>query len=95
MAPADREWEQAQTTLQEFLAAFTKAKAAGAYVPGGDFNRERLAFMKASLSWTEPRSRAAAAQALEQSATKAWGRPSNKDRWAELQAAIGQLKGSA
>jgi CRISPR-associated protein Cmr6 len=95
MAPADREWEQAQTTLQEFLAAFTKAKAAGAYVPGGDFNRERLAFMKASLSWTEPRSRAVAAQALEQSATKAWGRPSNKDRWAELQAAIGQLKGSA
>lgn len=95
LSPADREWEQAQTTLQAFLAAFAKAKAAGAYAPGGDFNRERLAFMKAALTWTEMRSRAAAAQALEQSATKAWGRPSNKDRWAELQAAIGQLRGSA
>jgi CRISPR-associated protein Cmr6 len=95
LSPADREWEQSQTTLQQFMSVFEKARAAGPFNPGGDFNRERLAFMKAALTWTEPRSRAAAAQALEQSATKAWGRPSNKDRWSELQAAIAQLKGSA
>lgn len=95
LSPADREWEQSQATLQQFMSVFEKARAAGPFNPGGDFNRERLAFMKAALAWTEPRSRAAAAQALEQSSTKAWGRPSNKDRWSELQTTIAQLKGVA
>lgn len=39
--------------------------------------------------------RRAAGEVLADSATKAWGRPSNKDRWAELQSAIAQLKGEA
>jgi len=94
MSPADREWEQAQSTLSQFQVAFAKAKAAGAFKPGGDFNRDRLAFMKTAQSWSEPRGRAAAAQLLEQSATRDWGRPSNRERWAELQAVIAQLKGS-
>lgn len=65
------------------------------YRPGGPFNHARQAFVKTALVWSEPRSRKAAAEALAASATKAWGRPSNKDRWAELQAAITQLQGTA
>lgn len=95
LPPEDREWEQAQAELARFQAAFAKARAAGAFAPGGDFNRDRLAFMKTALAWGEPRSRAAAAELLGQTATNAWGRPSNNDRRAELQAAIAKLKGAA
>jgi len=92
LSPEDRAWETAQPALEQFRSALDKAKAAGAYNPGGPFNQTRQAFVKMALAWTEPRSRAAAADLLEQSATKNWGRPSNKDRWAELQAAIAQLR---
>jgi CRISPR-associated protein Cmr6 len=93
MSPADRDWAKAQPEVEKFRAELAKAKAAGAYTPGRTFDQARLAFMKAASAWTEPRSRAAAGEALAESATKAWGRPSNKERWAELQAAIAKLKG--
>jgi CRISPR-associated protein Cmr6 len=95
LSPEDREWETSQPVLEQFRSEFDKARAAGAYNPGGPFNQTRQGFVKTALAWTEPRSRAAAAALLEQSATKNWGRPSNKDRWAELQAAIAQLRASA
>ena len=95
LSPEDREWETAQPALEKFRNEFDKAKAAGAYNPGGPFNQTRQTFVKTALAWTEPRSRAAAADLLAQSATKNWGRPSNKDRWAELQTAIAQLRVSA
>jgi CRISPR-associated protein Cmr6 len=92
LSPEDRAWELAQGDLERFRADLAKAQAAGAYTPGGPFNQTRQAFVKAALAWTETRSRAAAAALIEQSATKAWGRPSNKERWTELQTAIAQLK---
>ncbi len=95
LAPEDRDWALAQPDLEQFRSEFEKAKAAGAYNPGGPFNQTRQTFVKKVLGWAEGRSRAAAAALLEQTATKNWGRPSNKERWAELQAAIQQLKGGA
>jgi CRISPR-associated protein Cmr6 len=95
MSPEDAAWAEAQPVLEQFRVEFEKARAAGAYNPGGPFNVSRQAFMKRALAWTEARSRVAAGQALADSATKAWGRPSNKDRWAELQAAINVLQSSA
>lgn len=95
LSPEDRAWEEAQPVIEAFRQAFQQAQAAGPYNPGGPFNQARQAFMKTALAWTEPRSRAAAAAALEDSATKAWGRPSNKERWNELRAAIEQLKGTS
>ena len=95
LSPEDRAWETNQPELEKFRTEFEKAKAAGAYNPGGPFNQTRQTFVKTALAWTEPRSRAAAADLLAQSASKNWGRPSNKDRWAELQTAIAQLRASA
>lgn len=95
MSPEDREWALAQPLLGQFRSEFDKARAAGAYNPGGPFNQARQVFVKTALGWTERRSRAAAAELIEASATKAWGRPTNKDRWTELQAAIAQLKATA
>ena len=95
LSPEDRQWETAQPALEQFRSEFDKARAAGAYNPGGPFNQTRQGFVKTALAWTESRSRAAAATLLEQSATKNWGRPSNKERWAELQSAIAQLRASA
>lgn len=94
MAPADRAWTEAQAEIAAFQAAFALAKKAP-FNPGGPFAGLRLAFLKTALEWTEERSRRAAADALEQSATKAWGRPSNKERWTELQSAIATLRGPA
>lgn len=91
MSPDDAAWVQAQAMIQGFLDELSKAKAAGAYNPGGPFNQIRQSFLRTALAWTESRSRAAAGDALAQSATKAWGRPSNKDRWKELQDAISAL----
>jgi CRISPR-associated protein Cmr6 len=95
LTPEDRQFEEAKAAVDKFREALAKAKAAGSYNPGGPFNQERLAFVKTALSWTDTRGRAAAADALAESATKAWGRPSNKERWAELQKAIADLKGGA
>jgi CRISPR-associated protein Cmr6 len=95
LSPVDRDWALAQPDLEQFRSEFEKAKAAGAYNPGGPFNQTRQTFVKKVLAWTEGRSRAAAAALLEQTATKNWGRPSNKERWAELQAVIQQLKDGA
>jgi hypothetical protein len=39
------------------------------------------------------REAAPAGKALAAAATRAWGRPSNKQGWTELQAALAQLKG--
>jgi CRISPR-associated protein Cmr6 len=91
MSPDDAAWAQAQPVVDDFRAELAKAKAAGAYNPGGGFNQVRQSFLKTALAWTEARSRRAAGEVLAESATKAWGRPSNKDRWAELQAAIAAL----
>jgi hypothetical protein len=85
---------QAQPVLTTFQATFDKARTA-AFNPGGPFAQERLAFLRLASAWTEPRSRLAAAELLEKTATRAWGRPSNKDRWQELQTAIASLKGPA
>jgi CRISPR-associated protein Cmr6 len=93
MTPEDAAWTQAQPVIEAFRAELTKAKAAGAYNPGGPFNPARQTFMKTALDWTEARSRSAAGAALADSATKTWGRPSNKDRWKELQDAIAALGG--
>lgn len=95
LSPEDCQWETAQPALEQFRSEFDKARAAGAYNPGGPFNQTRQGFVKTALAWTKPRSRAVAATLLEQSATKNWGRPSNKERWAELQSAIAQLRASA
>ena len=95
LAPEDRDWAEAQRVLDAFRAELAKAKAAGVYNPGGPFNQARQAFLKTALGWNELRSRAAAGELLADSATRAWGRPSNRDRWTELQAAIAQLKGGA
>jgi hypothetical protein len=96
MSPEDAAWAQAQPVIDTFRADLAKAKVASAtYKPGGAFDPQRLAFMKTALDWTEPRSRHAAGDALAESATKAWGRPSNKERWLELQQAIAALKGEA
>lgn len=92
LSPEDQAWEQAQLALVAFQALFEKARTSP-YNPGGPFNAERLAFVQQALAWTEARSRQAAAELIERSATKAWGRPSNKDRWNELQAAIQALRG--
>ncbi|NWG74441.1 MAG: type III-B CRISPR module RAMP protein Cmr6 [Rubrivivax sp.] len=92
LGPEDRAWEEAKPVIEAFRREFQNAKAAGPYNPGGPFNQARQAFMKTALAWTEARSRADAAAVLEQSATKEWGRPSNKERWSELQKAIAQLK---
>jgi len=93
MTPEDAAWKLAQPVIEAFRAELAKAKAAGAYNPGGPFNQVRQSFVKTALGWTEPRSRQAAAAALADSATKAWGRPSNKERWQELQLAISELSG--
>jgi CRISPR-associated protein Cmr6 len=95
MSPADREWDQAQPVLAAFSAALDKAKAAGAFNPSGPFNQLRLDFVKTTLAWTDPRSRAAAGDLLARGATKEWGRPSKKERWQELQQAIAALRGEA
>jgi CRISPR-associated protein Cmr6 len=94
LSPEDRAWAEAEPVIAAFRAEWDKARKV-AYIPGGSFNDIRRAFMKAAEAWTEVRSRAAAAEALAASATKAWGRPSNKDRWTELQATIERLKGQA
>lgn len=94
LSPEDRAWEEAQPVIAAFRAEFERARQAP-FNPGGPFNQARRSFVDTALGWTEPRSRAAAAQVLEASATKAWGRPSKKERWEELQAAIAQLKGQA
>ncbi|WP_310461256.1 type III-B CRISPR module RAMP protein Cmr6 [Sphaerotilus sp.] len=91
MNPDDRAWAQAQPVLAAFQTTFDKARTV-AFNPGGPFAQERLAFLRLALAWTESRSRLATADLIEQSATKAWGRPSNKDRWQELQAAIAALR---
>jgi len=95
LSPEDREWEQAQPVLDDFRTEFEKARAAGAFNPGGTFSPVRLEFMKQALDWPEARSRKAAAELLEASATKDWGRPAKKERWKELQDAIVALKGQA
>jgi CRISPR-associated protein Cmr6 len=94
LSPEDRAWDEAQPVIAAFRAEFERVRVVP-YRPGGPFNHARQAFVKTALVWSEPRSRKAAAEALAASATKAWGRPSNKDRWAELQAAITQLQGTA
>ena len=94
MSPEDRDWDRAQDPLSAFEVAFTEAKRAGVFNPGGPFNARRLEFMTLALGWSEPRSRSRAAELLAASATKDWGRPSNKDRWRELQQAIEALKGA-
>jgi CRISPR-associated protein Cmr6 len=92
LSPEDRAWAEAEPVIAAFRAEWDKARKV-VYNPGGPFNDVRRAFMKTAETWTETRSRAAAAEALAASATKAWGRPSNKDRWAEMQATIERLKG--
>jgi CRISPR-associated protein Cmr6 len=94
MNPDDRAWAQAQPLLATFRSVFDKARTT-AFNPGGPFAQERLAFLRLASTWTEPRCRLAAAELLEKTAAKTWGRPSNKDRWQELQAAIASLNGSA
>ncbi len=95
LTPEDRAWSAAQAWLASFRTELAKAKAAGAYKPGGPFDQARQLFLKTALGWSEARSRTAAGDLLADTATKAWGRPSNKERWAELQTAIAQLKGGA
>ncbi len=95
MTPEDAAWTQAQPVIEAFRAEWAKARAAGAFNPGGPFNQVRQAFVKTALDWTEVRSRSAAGTALADSATKAWGRPSNKERWKDLQDAIVALGGGA
>lgn len=92
MSPEDAAWTEAQPVVASFRTELEKAKAAGSYNPGGPFNQLRQVFMKTAVDWTEKRSRQAAGDLLADSATKAWGRPSNKERWAELQAAIQRLR---
>ncbi|MBN8507908.1 MAG: type III-B CRISPR module RAMP protein Cmr6 [Burkholderiales bacterium] len=92
LSAEDRAWEEAQPVIAAFRAEFEKARK-HAFNPGGPFNQARQAFVKTALAWTELRSRAAAAETLAATATKEWGRPSNKERWAELQAVIATLKG--
>lgn len=94
MSPDDRAWAQAQPLLAAFQATFDKARTV-AFNPGGPFAQERLTFVRLTATWTESRSRLAAAELLEKTATKAWGRPSNKDRWQELQTAIAALRNAA
>lgn len=93
MSPEDRAWDEARPVIERFQAAFDKARTA-AFNPGGPFAAERAAFMREAAGWSEPRSRQAAGELLERTATKAWGRPSNKERWQELQALIAALKGA-
>jgi len=95
LSPEDRAWDEAQPIIAAFRAEFERAQAAGSYNPGGSFNQIRLEFMKAALSWTEPRSRKAAGEVLAETATKEWGRPSNKQRREELREAIAQLTGQS
>ena len=94
LGPEDRAWAEAQPVIDAFRIEFDKARLTP-YNPGGPFNQARQNFLKTALSWTEPRSRMAAGDLLAETTTKAWGRPSNKDRWAELQAAFAQLRGAA
>lgn len=94
LSPEDRAWEEAQPVIEAFRAQLAKAKGK-AYRPGGPFDEARLAFLKTALGWTEPRSRQAAGQALAETATRDWGRPSKAERWAELRATIAQLTGAA
>lgn len=93
MSPEDRAWDEARTVVERFQAAFDKARQAP-FNPGGLFSQERTAFMREAADWTELRSRQAAGELLERTATRAWGRPSNKERWQELQTLIAALKGS-
>ncbi len=92
LSPEDRAWEQAQPILDGFSNALAQAKAAGDFHPSGTFSPARLEFIKTVLTWTEIRSRLAAAELLESSATKEWGRPNKKERWKELQDAIATLR---
>ena len=93
MSPEDRAWDEARPVIERFQTAFDKARMS-AFNPGGPFAAERVAFMREVAGWSEPRSRQAAGELLERTATKAWGRPSNKERWQELQALIAALKGA-
>lgn len=92
LSPEDRDFALAQPLLNAFQDALIKARAAGAFNPSGTFPQIRLDFIKVSLSWTETRSRIAAADLLESSATNDWGRPQKKERWKELQDAIASLR---
>jgi CRISPR-associated protein Cmr6 len=95
MTSADREWALAQPVMAQFRSDFEQAPKNVDFNPSGTFNQSRLNFMKTALTWTEARTRAAAGQLLEETATKKWGRPTRKERWQELQQAIAQLKGGA
>lgn len=91
MSDEDRAWAGAQREITDFRTKLDRAQKSGVFNPSGPFSQDRLNFIRKVLNWTEPRSRAAAAEALAASATKTWGRPSKKERWQELQDAIAAL----
>ena len=92
MSPEDQAWESARPAIEAFRAEFERARQAP-FNPGGPFTPKRQEFVKLASGWTEARSRSAAGELLAATATKDWGRPSNKDRWTELQAVIASLRG--
>lgn len=90
--PEDRAFALAQPILNQFNEDLAQAMAAGDFDPTGTFPQIRLDFINTALNWTETRSRLSAADLLEKSSTKSWGRPKKKERWKELQDAIAALR---
>lgn len=93
LTPQQRAAQQAQEAVEVFVRQYEAArKAHREFKPSIVFSEERLSFMRHALTWEDVSCRRAAAEALTASATKAWGRPSNKERWQELQQAIEALR---
>ncbi|ANJ66659.1 type III-B CRISPR module RAMP protein Cmr6 [Halothiobacillus diazotrophicus] len=92
LSPEDKAHEQDLTEVEAFRAGFAEARQRP-YQPGGNFERERLAFMERVLAWTDPRSRRAAGDLLAETLTRQWGTPGKKERKQQIQEAIRVLRG--
>ncbi|OGT88635.1 MAG: type III-B CRISPR module RAMP protein Cmr6 [Gammaproteobacteria bacterium RIFOXYA12_FULL_61_12] len=90
MTPEELAWEERQPTIEQFRRLFDAARAAP-YQPGGQFDNQRMGFMKTALDWQDKRSRNAAAELLRETMTKVWGMPGKKETKQRFQEAIEQL----
>jgi CRISPR-associated protein Cmr6 len=90
LSPEDLAWEEHILEIDTFQGKFDDARGKP-YQPGGQFDNQRSDFLKSALSWSDARSRQAAAALLSDTMKKDWGTPGNKDRRQRIKDVIATL----
>ena len=92
LSPEDQAWEDHRPAIDAFRKEFDSARSS-AYQPGSKFDNQRSDFIKLVTAWSDLKSRRAAAELLQETTTKEWGTPSNKERRQRIKNAVDTLSG--